>query len=261
MDKVPAQYAFIDFSDYARPFAKALVQVLLPTPVTPIHITWAFTAVGFFASVLFAMNLYLPLAGMLLLLKSGLDAADGSLARARNKPSRVGRFLDSVCDFAVTVMIFTGIAIGTGQWLLCAMAGFSLTLQCSVFSYYYVRYRAQTGGDQTSKVDESQSAAEDGDDPTTLRVVHGLYLLIYRWQDIVIDRIDQAIAPGKPVSPRFLTATTVMGLGAQLLFIAICAAFSQPLWAAWGFVIVFNLYWGILLGGRRVAGNARPPRS
>lgn len=260
MDKVPARAAFLDLSDYARPLARWLVRVLVPTPVTPIHLTLAFTGAGAVAALLFALNRWLPLAGLLLLLKSLLDAADGSLARARNRPSRVGRFLDSVCDFLVTLMVFAGIAANewrTGGdpaiWGLTLLAAVSATLQCSVFSYYYVRYRAQTGGDQTSKVDEHEAAGYAWDNPTVLRLVHALYRLIYSWQDTLMDRIDRALAPeDAELKPLFLTATTVLGLGTQLLVTAVCAMLGQPVWALWLFPTVFNLYWLALLTVRHL---------
>src|SRR3989304_1357557 len=128
MDKVPEGHRFLDMSDYARPLAKVLVRLLLPTRVSPVHLTLAHTAVGFMAAILFALDRWLPFAGALLLLKSALDAADGSLARARGRPSRVGRFLDSIGDVLVTVAAFFGIAAGAwrraGQadWVLAALA-------------------------------------------------------------------------------------------------------------------------------------------
>lgn len=255
MDKVPAQYTFLDLSDYARPVARRLVQVL-PQFVTPIHLTLAFTAVGAVAAALFALDRWLPLAGVCLLLKSTLDAADGSLARARGRPSRVGRFLDSVCDFIVTVLVFAGIALGearrtgTAPWALAAAAALSATLQCSVFSYYYVRYRAQTGGDQTSLVHETLStgeAADAGDNPAALAFLFRAYQLIYGWQDRLMAAVDGVLAPNADVPPRFLTATTVMGLGTQLLVIAIWAVLGRPIVALGSFVTIFNAYWAALL--------------
>ncbi len=260
MDKVPPQAAFLDLSDYTRPVARGLVRILLPTPVTSIHLTIAFAIVGFIAALLFALDLWLPLAGVLLLVKGMLDAADGSLARARQQPSRVGRFLDSLCDFAVTVTVFFGIAAGEElrahqSWYgLAALAVFFATLEVSVFNYYYVRYRAQTNGDQTSQVDESAGGGYAGDNLAVLKILHTLYRVIYSWQDALVDRIDRWIAPRRiHVAPSFLTAASVLGLGSQLLVIAICAIVGQPIWALWMFVTVFNVYCLALFVFRRVS--------
>jgi len=167
-------------------------------------------------------------------------------------------------DFVEDAMCAThtgGIAIGQqtrtsegGYWLLAALAVLFATLQGSAFSYYYVRYRAQIGGDQTSQVDESASGGYAGDNPTALYVLHMLYHLIYSWQDSLMDRLDRLIAPkGLQLKPSFLTATTVLGLGSQLLVTAICAALGQPVWALWAFVAVFNGYWLALLLVRHIS--------
>jgi len=255
MDKVPSPHAFLDLSDYARPAARLLVRLLLPTSITPIHLTLAFTVVGFLAALLFALDRWLPVAGLLLLLKSALDAADGSLARARRRPSRVGRFLDSVCDFVVMAAVFSGIAVAawvrSGQAAYFGLAGAALlcaTLQGSVFSYYYVRYRAQTGGDQTSRTNENVPDGYVWDNPTLLQLLYQLYRLIYGWQDALMERLDRRVAPhDAPVPRNFLTATTALGLGSQLLVIAACAALHRAVWALWLFPTIGNLYWLLLI--------------
>jgi phosphatidylglycerophosphate synthase len=261
MDKVPPQHAFLDLSDYARPAARWLVD-RLPPFVTPIHLTLSFTLVGAAAALLLAVDRYPPLAGFLLLVKSALDAADGSLARARNRPSRVGRFLDSVCDFLVTIMVFCGIAFAhwrvhrdANVWLLAASAILSATLQCTVFSYYYVRYRAQTGGDETSRLRETAEGYA-GDNPAVLAILYQLYRVIYGWQDSLMAALDQRLAPNAPVPRGFLTATTLLGLGTQLLVTAASAAVGQPMVALWLFVSLFNLYWAALLMVRFVTRNS-----
>src|SRR6185436_5613871 len=143
--KVPPAYDFLDISDYARPVARWLVRVLLDKPVAPIQITLAFTAAGLLAALLFAIDRGLWFAAFLLLLKSALDGADGSLARARGAPSRVGRFLDSVCDFVVNLAVFMGIALGAMQrgtpasvLFVAAVALLSAVLQVSLFNRFYV---------------------------------------------------------------------------------------------------------------------------
>jgi phosphatidylglycerophosphate synthase len=266
MDKVPPAARFFDLSDYARPAALWLVRVLLPTRVTPIHLTLVFTLLGLAAAALFALDRWLPVAGACLLLKSVFDAADGSLARARQRPSRVGRFLDSVCDFTVTVAVFSGIAAGqlarTGQsqWGLAAVAILCATLQCSAYSYYSVRYRAETGGDQTSRLDETAPLSYAGDNPAALRILQTGYRLIYSWQDVLMARLERWAAPTPaPLQRPFLTATTVLGLGTQLLVIAVCAGLGQPGWALWAFVTVFNGYWLALLLVRRAASAVPHP--
>ncbi len=251
MDKVPPAAAFLDVSDYARPFARWLVRRLLPTRVAPNHLTLGFTVAGLAAAALLAADRWLPLAGFLLLVKSGLDAADGALARGRGRPSRVGRFLDSVADFVVNVGVYGGIAWAavraTGQagyFVLGGLALLSALLQVSLFNHYYVRYRAQTGGDRTSQLDEAHAAGYPWDNPAALRFVFAAYRGIYGWQDQLVAALDRALAGGstRPLAPAFMTANSVLGLGTQLLAIAICAFVGQPVWALWLFATFFNLY-------------------
>lgn len=254
-DKVPREHAFLDVSDYARPPARWLVARLLDTPVTPPQLTLAFTLAGLSAAALLAAGRWLPLAAALVVLKSGLDAADGALARARGRPSRVGRFLDSLADFVVNVALYG--AIGLAAWratghagylALAAVAWLSAMLQVSLFNHYYLRYRAQTGGDTTSQVQEAAADAFPWDDPIQLRVVLRLYQWAYGWQDALVAAVAHWASPQPaPLSPSFMTAVTVLGLGTQLLVIAVCAALGRPVLALWLFATLFNLYAAALL--------------
>jgi len=97
MSKLAAQDKFLDLSDYGRPFGKFLANLLKNTRFTPIHVTLLFGVSGLIAIYCILVNQYL-LAGFFIVLKSGIDAADGELARLKNRPSYTGRYLDSVFD-------------------------------------------------------------------------------------------------------------------------------------------------------------------
>jgi phosphatidylglycerophosphate synthase len=261
LDKVPPAHQFLDLSDYARPAARWLVRLLLPTPITSLHVTWAFTLAGLGAALLLAAGRLYWLAALLLLVKSGLDAADGALARARGRPSRVGRFLDSLCDFAVNVAVYAGIAAGayarTGQPLVFLLALIALVcglLQVSLFNHYYVRYRAQSAGDRTSQVAEREPAGYPWDNPRLVAALHRAYLAIYGWQDALVAWLDQRLAgrAQPPLRPSFMTAVSVLGLGTQLAVLAACALLGRPVWALWAVVAIFNLYALVLLAYRRL---------
>ncbi|MCC7360374.1 MAG: CDP-alcohol phosphatidyltransferase family protein [Anaerolineales bacterium] len=260
MDKVPTTDSFLDFSDYARPAARWLVRRLLNTRVSPNHITLAFTLAGLAAAALLASNRWGVLAGLLVLIKSGLDAADGALARGRGRPSRVGRFFDSDMDFVVNVALCFGIAAGAQAsgadvtvYLLALASLVSALLQVSIFNHYYVRYRAEVGGDRTSQVSETAATPYAWDNPTALRWLFAAYRAIYSWQDSLVAWLDRLIAgrATRPITPAYMTAVSVLGLGTQLLVLALCAAVGRPVWALWLFVTLFNLYaMGLLLARR-----------
>ena len=257
--KVPQSQAFFDLSDLAGPAGRWLALKLVDSPVTPIHLTLAFTAAGLAAALLLALGRAGWLAAILLVIKSALDAADGGLARARRRPSRVGRFLDSDCDFVVNVALYAGLAAGlvgrSGQVLYLPLAFLTLLsamLQVSLFNHYYVRYRQATGGDQTSQVSEDEPAGYAWDNRALLGPLYLAYRLIYGWQDAIVARLDQLAAPREaPIGRGFMTAVSVMGLGTQLLLVAVCAVLGHPEWALWLLVTVFNLYAAGLILSRR----------
>ncbi len=163
-DKVQSADKFLDLSDYARPIARRLTRALVNTRITPIQITIAYTLIGLIAAILFATGTYLNgvIAGVLLLVKSTLDAVDGSLARARQRPSRVGRFLDSICDYFINAAVFFGLALNGGSITIEKVIIAFLALECATwqgtaFNYYYVYYRKLTGGDTTSQLNENEA--------------------------------------------------------------------------------------------------------
>ncbi|MFQ5481975.1 MAG: CDP-alcohol phosphatidyltransferase family protein [Nitrospinaceae bacterium] len=225
MHKLPPQNRFVDLSDYARPLASHFVRWLIPyRSITAITLTLAFTVVGLAAAFLIWRGQWLTVAALLLPAKSFLDAADGSLARARNTPSHVGRFLDSFCDFLVNLALFLAIAHYTGQPAWYALLALLLaTTQGSVYNYYYVVKRHAAAGDRTSLVDERQPPLPHPQDhPGLLTLLHRLYLIIYYWQDRLVHRLDpRAVEYGDRLTHGFLSAVSVLGLGFQLLVICV----------------------------------------
>lgn len=81
----------------------------------------ALTVIGFGISVIAAISAAQQLwiaAGLLVIFGGIFDLFDGALARATNRVSRLGAFLDSVFDRAGEAVLYLGIAIG------CLRAGF-----------------------------------------------------------------------------------------------------------------------------------------
>lgn len=261
LDKLDRQHHFVDFSDYARPLARPVTQWLAPTRISPIHITLLYTFIGFGAAALYAAGTtaQATLAGVLLVVKSFLDAIDGSLARARNRPSRVGRFLDSICDYFVNAAVLLGIAwpiaerAGSGWPLVAAVVTLEfMTWHGTAFNYYYVVYRHLTGGDTTSKTQEAEPGRYPWDNPAALAILFGLYRLIYAWQDRWMAALDRHITPHPNdaiyLDKRLLTLTTAMGLGFQLLMIAVLSWLGRAEWVFGLILGPYNVYWlGLML--------------
>ena len=137
MSKLPKVHKFVDLSDYGRPCARWIAQGLKNTTITPVHVTWCFLVSGLIAIVCMLQQYYLA-AGLFLILKSILDAADGELSRVKNTPSYTGRYLDSIFDILLNLAFLTTICyITDGSILYTALAFLGIQLQGTLYNYYY----------------------------------------------------------------------------------------------------------------------------
>ena len=155
MSKLHASDKFLDLSDYGRSFGRFFALQLKETRFTAIHVTLLFGISGLLA-IYCILNQYFLAAAFFIVLKSGIDAADGELARLKNTPSYVGRYLDSVFDIILNFLFLMAICYvsKTTVWL-ALMAFISIQLQGTLYNYYYVILRNKSvGGDATSKIFE-----------------------------------------------------------------------------------------------------------
>ena len=243
MSKLPAGKQFLDLSDYARPLARILVKVLLPTKVGAYSLTFLFLICGIIAAYLILTDRLLWLSAILLIVKSMLDAADGEIARRRNHPSMVGRYMDSVFDFIVNLILFLSVATVFNQsYTLMTISLLLFQMQGSVFNYYYLVKRYQAGGDKTSRIFEiSFPKPYERDNLILLHIFHKLYIIIYAWQDYIIYKLDSKAINGRELPPWFLTMVSLMGLGTQLLIIALLVAFDSHQYVLYFFTIPYTI--------------------
>ncbi|MDD3005314.1 CDP-alcohol phosphatidyltransferase family protein [Flavobacterium sp.] len=229
MPKLNKEDQFIDFSDYARGFGNFLAENLKHSRVTPIHLTLMFGVCGILAIVCM-LNEYYISAGILILLKSGIDAADGELARLKNTPSYSGRYLDSIFDFVLNFFFLATIAwVTNASILIFCIAFFSIQLQGTLYNYYYVILRNKSiGGDATSKIFETQiPKALLGESQKVVNVLFKIYFLFYGIFDQIIYFLDSEAAKNKRFPNWFMSMISIYGLGFQLLIIAIMLALNQ----------------------------------
>lgn len=222
MDKLPPQEKFFDFSDYSRPFSRLLVQAIKKTKISPLTFTTLSLVCGIVASLLIYLNKFRLVISILIILKSFFDAVDGELARARNRPSYVGRFYDSVVDFIVNVFILFSLYLKFNEpFLKFILLIILFHLQGSIYNYYYVLKRHKVGGDLTSKINEKKiDSIYPYDNPFWFKVFHQLYLWIYSWQDELIHKLDKKAERLPNIPNSFMTITSLLGLGTQLLIIS-----------------------------------------
>jgi len=223
MSKLTAQDKFLDLSDYGRPFGKFLANQLKSTRFTPIHVTILFGISGLIAIYCILTQQYFW-AAFFIVLKSGIDAADGELARLKNTPSYVGRYLDSVFDIILNFLILMAICYvsKTTIWF-CLLAFIGIQLQGTLYNYYYVILRNKSvGGDSTSKVFEYKSPkALPGEKQKSVDILFGIYTIVYGAFDKIIHFLDKDAYKVKTFPNWFMTLLSLYGLGFQLLIIAI----------------------------------------
>ena len=221
MSKLPNEYKFIDLSDYGRPIAKVIANSLKNTSVTPIHVTIAFIISGLLAIYCIIQGYYW-LAAFFLIFKSILDAADGELARVKQKPSYTGRYLDSVADIILNALFLISIwyITDTSIWIYL-LAFLGLQLQGTLYNYYYVILRTNFDGDTTSRVFENKTPiALEGEKQKHVNIFFGLYKLCYGAFDRTIYAFDKNAAKGAVLPNWLMTSVSAFGLGFQLLIIA-----------------------------------------
>jgi len=253
MSKLAAEDKFLDLSDYGRPIAKLFANQLKNTRFTPIHVTLLFGVSGLIAIYCILQNQYL-LACFFIILKSIIDAVDGELARLKNTPSYVGRYLDSVFDIVLNFLLLMTISyVSKTSFWMTLLAFFCIQLQGTLYNYYYVILRTKSvGGDKTSKIFEDKPPqALPGETQKSVDIMFTIYTIVYGGFDKIIHVLDNDAYKVKTLPNWFMTFVSLYGLGFQLLIIA----FMLPLgWIEMivPFFIAYSTLIFVLIGIRKV---------
>ncbi|NNL02101.1 MAG: CDP-alcohol phosphatidyltransferase family protein [Eudoraea sp.] len=251
MSKLPNEYQFIDLSDYGRPVAKIIANYLKNTTITPIHVTLSFVLCGIFAIVCILYN-YFWATAILLIMKSILDAADGELARLNERPSYTGRYLDSVSDIVLNILILVAIwYISDGSFIYTILALIGLQLQGTLYNYYYVILRNKFNGDTTSRIFEKDiPTALKGEKQQHVTILFKLYRLFYGIFDYIIYQLDSTAKDSKYLPKWFMTAVSTFGLGFQLLLISLMLVLNLKEYII-PFFIIYSAFIFVFIGIRR----------
>ncbi|MBP7318327.1 MAG: CDP-alcohol phosphatidyltransferase family protein [Flavobacterium sp.] len=252
MSKLAAQDKFLDLSDYGRPFGRFLANKLKNTRFTPIHVTLLFGVSGLIAIYYIIAGSYF-LAGFFILLKSGIDAADGELARLKNTPSYTGRYLDSVFDIILNFLFLTAICyVSKMNIWLSILAFIGIQLQGTLYNYYYVILRNKSvGGDTTSKVFENKSPrALPGESQKSVDILFIIYTIVYGAFDKIIHVLDKDAYKVKTFPNWFMTLVSIYGLGFQLLIITVMLSMNLIEYII-PFFIVYTILIFVIIGIRK----------
>lgn len=243
MSKLPKEHKFIDLSDYGRPLARLIANSLKETAYTPIDVTIWFIISGLIAVACILLEYYWA-AGFFLLFKSILDAADGELARIRGTPSYTGRYLDSVADILLNVLIFMALwYISEVHFMYCLLAFVGIQLQGTLYNYYYVILRNNVNGDTTSRIFENETpTALKGEAQKNVAILFGIYKALYGVFDKTIYALDSNASTGRRLPNIMMTALSTFGLGFQLLIISVMLVVGYK-----EYIVYFFLWYSVMI--------------
>jgi phosphatidylglycerophosphate synthase len=226
-----------------RPIAGFIVWVLYPTSITPNQVTIASTIAGLIAAWFYFQNQApaTAIAGLLITLKDVLDSADGQLARAKQQYSRIGRFLDSIGDFAVNLAVFGAIgwvlfaSTGNAWMIVLAVLGLvGITLRVSYHVYYLASFLHLEEKYEVNRITEEVTSEDMKADPMTV-TLQRIFQAIYGWQDRLMLRIDRWCSgggTGREFAIRWysdvvaLRLSGLIGIGTELFLLMLCSVFN-----------------------------------
>jgi hypothetical protein len=243
MSKLPKAHKFLDLSDYGRPIGRLIANSLKETAYTPIDVTIWFIISGLIAVACILFGYYWA-AAFFLIFKSILDAADGELARVKKTPSHTGRYLDSVADIILNLLIFIALWYTTEANLIYSFFAFlGIQLQGTLYNYYYVILRNNVNGDTTSRIFEYESpVAMKGEKQENVNSLFAIYKLFYGVFDKTIYALDANAHEGKRFPNLLMTAVSTFGLGFQLLLISLMLILGFK-----EYIIYFFLWYSLMI--------------
>lgn len=227
---------FTDVSDYARPLAVWIANLLKNTKITVHQITLFHFGLSLLAAYEIQTGIYtnILIGCVMLIAKNIIDAVDGSVARLRNHPSKVGRFLDSNLDFIGNLILFIVIPVSS-IWLKI-FAFLSFTIHCSIYNYWNIRYQAQNNNQGTSQTKETAESKYSYDNKIILKILFTAYQIFYGWQDCITRKLfDKQL---KAISTKKMTLLSFNGLGFQQIIIILSLLSNHPEWSMYWFIFL-----------------------
>ena len=147
---------FLDLILY-RPLALVFVRLVYKTPITPNGVTFLSFLGGLASAYCFAQGTVSGFAwgGIWYAIANTLDCSDGQLARLQGSGTPLGRLVDGVVDWAISVAIFVGLGIGlqraTGNasvWWIVSAGGLTSALHAFFFDLYQQQFITTVRGEK-----------------------------------------------------------------------------------------------------------------
>ncbi|HTR80627.1 MAG TPA: CDP-alcohol phosphatidyltransferase family protein [Bacteroidota bacterium] len=254
-----------------RPLAGLIAKAVYAYPITPNQLTIAAVLFGVVGAIFLAVSQPdFAAAAVCFYLKDLLDSADGQLARAKQLYSRRGRFLDSIGDYFVSALLFSGsFAVlmhegdGLGFSFFVLFFGFwGTTLRVSYHVFYQTSYLHTRSTYETNRVTEEIQPEDFYQDKTTLRL-QKTFLFLYGWQDRLMVRLDEwsrgetGAASSDKLNAWYADAIGLrlggfLGFGTEFVFLTICLFLHRLDLYLFFTLVVLNCIWGIAFFYRKV---------
>ena len=191
---------------FYRPLAFLLVKAIYSTNITPNQLTVISMIFGVLGGICYSFGTHkaFMFGAVLYLLYNVVDCSDGQLARLKKNGTTIGRILDGVADYVVSVALYFGIGFGYANnssnpflmWLLTAAAGISNAIQSGLLDYYRTRYLDYVLN-RVSILDDGLKVFED--EFERLKKIKGRYFdKVIIWIYLQYSAIQQKVTNPKP---------------------------------------------------------------
>ena len=203
-----------------RPLAFLFVKATYGFNLTPDRVSVAALLIGSTAGVMFAFGgfTFLVIGAALYFTSNVLDCADGQIARLKKNGTKVGRIIDGLVDYIVSIFVFVGIGIGlTAQynnfdvnlwgnaflqinppvyiWIISILGGISSAFQALYFDFYRNKFLEIVYGRAGNIIDEIKEYEAEKkrfeENPGSSNVFERFLVNIYLWYSNLQLRIQK----------------------------------------------------------------------
>lgn len=245
---------------FYRPLAFLFVKAIYKTNLTPNQVTGLALAFGLIADLFFTFGDYFSLimAAIFLIIYDVLDCADGQLARLKKNGTPVGRIIDGVADYIVTILAYIGIGLGYSQyaentllfWFIIIAAGLSNAFHAISVDYFRNRFIDITQDRTNILQDGLDEFKKEYERLTSLpgkyfqKLIIRLYLRYSAVQTNVSSTKTDKFEPEEYyiANKKIIHFWTYLGPTTQLTFLIICSFINRLELYLWGMIIVGNSY-------------------
>lgn len=256
---------------FYRPLAFGIVKAIYRLPVTPNQITFLSFAAGMVAAWYFSVGsaAAYTAAAVWLIAANVLDCCDGQLARLQGSGTPMGRIIDGLADYCISVAVFIALGIGLTArssggyewWLVLAVA---LTSMVHAFMFDYRQQqciRAQNGESganerEVARIEGVIAARRQQPGGFPARIVLKFYLAYMRMQCRLETARPRAADPRTPqdlqARMRLMRWWSLLGTTTNRSLLIAAAFAHAPMIYLWVVITAGNawLLAGILLQRR-----------